>query len=81
MLPVVLLAFTHKKWHKSSSEGRTDEASIKKETKKAQKMRNLQWFEIYSVRIHLTSLGALQDLVLLLAIPSVLFLAIPSIWL
>ena len=34
MLAVVLLAFTNKKPHESSSKGRTDEASIKKEMKK-----------------------------------------------
>ena len=37
MLAVVLLAFTCKKQHESLSEGRTDEASIKKEMKEAQK--------------------------------------------
>ena len=44
MLAVLLLAFnTRKKPNESSSEGRIDEASIKKETKEARKTRNSRW--------------------------------------
>ena len=41
VLAFVFLAFTRKKPNESSSEGRTDEASIKKETKEARKKREI----------------------------------------
>ena len=72
MLVVVILAFTRKKLHESSSDGRTDEVSIK-ETKEAQRNEKIEMvYRLYRVHIQLTSL---MRLVLLLAIPFVLFLA------